>query len=89
MDALPIQESKTNLTKEKVCISKNDGISHACGHDAHTAMLLAEAKILNENKEDLNGNIFYCLVLNTAIFRILVHMSSDPYHVVEIFLRFV
>ena len=45
MDALPIQESKTNLTKEKVCISKNDGISHACGHDAHTAMLLAEAKI--------------------------------------------
>ena len=57
MDALPIQESKTNLTKEKVCISKNDGISHACGHDAHTAMLLAEAKILNENKEDLNGNI--------------------------------
>lgn len=57
MDALPIKESKTNLTKEKVCISKNDGISHACGHDAHTAMLLAEAKILNENKEDLNGNI--------------------------------
>lgn len=57
MDALPIKESKTNLTKEKVCISKNDGVSHACGHDAHTAMLLAEAKILNENKEDLNGNI--------------------------------
>ena len=51
MDALPIQgEQDKTLTKEKVCISKNDGISHACGHDAHTAMLLAEAKILNENK---------------------------------------
>src|SRR5699024_7891877 len=34
-DALPIQE-ETNLPFQ----SKNDGVMHACGHDAHTAYLL-------------------------------------------------
>ena len=41
-----------NLCRDKICVSKNDGVSHACGHDAHTAMLLTEAKILNEHKEN-------------------------------------
>lgn len=40
MDALPIQESDNNLTREKSCKSNVQGISHACGHDAHMAMLL-------------------------------------------------
>ena len=44
------RRARQTSQRKKVCISKNDGISHACGHDAHTAMLLAEAKILNENK---------------------------------------
>lgn len=60
MDALPIQENCKNLSKEKICVSKNPGVSHACGHDAHTAMLLTEAKILNEHKEELNGNVVLC-----------------------------
>ena len=60
MDALPIEENPRNLTKEKVCVSKNKGVSHACGHDAHTAMLLAEAKILNEHRDELNGNVVLC-----------------------------
>lgn len=60
MDALPIDESPKNLKKEKVCVSKNKGVSHACGHDAHTAMLLAEAKILNEHKDELNGTVVLC-----------------------------
>ena len=60
MDALPIDESPKNLKKEKICVSKNKGVSHACGHDAHTAMLLAEAKILNEHKDELNGTIVLC-----------------------------
>lgn len=44
MDALPIQES-TGLA----WASKNTGKMHACGHDGHTAMLLAAAQALADN----------------------------------------
>lgn len=37
--------------------SKNPGLTHACGHDAHTSMLLTAGRILNENKEKLNGTV--------------------------------
>nr|WP_028225424.1 M20 aminoacylase family protein [Paraburkholderia ferrariae] len=43
MDALPIREA-TGLPYA----SRNDGIMHACGHDGHTAMLLAAARCLAE-----------------------------------------
>lgn len=52
MDALPIKE-ETNLPFK----SKKEGYMHACGHDAHTAMLLGVAKILSENKTKLTGNV--------------------------------
>lgn len=52
MDALPIHEENTVSYK-----SQNDGIMHACGHDAHTAMLLGAAKILNTLKSDFEGTI--------------------------------
>lgn len=51
MDALPIQE-KTNLP----FASKTAGLMHACGHDAHTAMLLGAAKYLAANRR-FNGRI--------------------------------
>lgn len=50
IDALPILE--TNDVSYK---SKNEGISHACGHDTHSAMLLTALKALNEVKDELDG----------------------------------
>ncbi|MCI0450426.1 MAG: M20 family metallopeptidase [Chlorobi bacterium] len=52
MDALPIHE-KTGLP----FASKNHGVMHACGHDAHTSMLYGAALILNEIKAELNGSV--------------------------------
>lgn len=52
MDALPIHET-TDLPYRSV----NDGVMHACGHDAHTAMLLGTAFILNELKDEFSGTI--------------------------------
>lgn len=44
IDALPIQEVNTFEHK-----SVNEGISHKCGHDGHTTILLGVAKLLTEN----------------------------------------
>ncbi len=52
IDALPIYE-KTGLP----FTSKNPGKMHACGHDAHSAMLYGAAKILCELKEHLKGKV--------------------------------
>jgi amidohydrolase len=52
IDALPILE-KTGLPFS----SKNPGVMHACGHDAHTSMLYGAALILNELKNELNGSV--------------------------------
>ncbi len=46
MDALPIQE-----TSGKPWSSVHEGVMHACGHDGHSAMLLAAAKYLAERGE--------------------------------------
>lgn len=52
IDALPITE-KTNLTFS----SKKEGKMHACGHDAHTTMLLGAGILLNERKDELSGTV--------------------------------
>ena len=52
IDALPVKE-ETGLP----FASHNEGKMHACGHDNHMAMLLGAAKILNEVKEELSGDV--------------------------------
>lgn len=52
MDALPIQELNDVSYR-----SQNEGVMHACGHDGHTAMLLAAAKVLVKHKVEMKGNI--------------------------------
>ena len=57
IDALPIEETDNNLKGPRVCKSENPGVMHACGHDAHTAMLLTAGKILNQLKEQFTGTV--------------------------------
>ncbi|MBQ3764509.1 MAG: amidohydrolase, partial [Synergistaceae bacterium] len=52
MDALPLNE-ETGLPYA----SQTQGVMHACGHDAHTAILLGAACALSEMKDRLNGNV--------------------------------
>lgn len=52
MDALAIQEEN-----EFEFVSQNPGVMHACGHDAHTAMLLGTAKILVSMKDQIKGEV--------------------------------
>lgn len=51
MDGLPIKE-ETGLA-----FSSTNNCMHACGHDAHTAILLGAAKVLNDNKNKFKGNV--------------------------------
>lgn len=52
IDALPIQDMKTCEFKSKV-----PGKMHACGHDAHTTILMGAAKLLNEHKDEFSGTV--------------------------------
>jgi amidohydrolase len=52
MDALPITE-ETGLAFASI----HDGCMHACGHDAHMAMALGAASVLNRVKGELRGNV--------------------------------
>lgn len=57
MDALPVAESRCNLSGEKAAVSTAEGVSHACGHDAHTAMLLGALELLAARRQEWSGEI--------------------------------
>ncbi len=52
MDALPVHEQNDLDYRSQV-----DGKMHACGHDGHTAILLAVASILSKRRAELKGNV--------------------------------
>jgi amidohydrolase len=52
MDALPIHEQNDVDYR-----SQTPGVMHACGHDAHTAMLLGVARLLNERRDEFPGTV--------------------------------
>jgi amidohydrolase len=60
MDALPVEE-KTGLpfaSKVRTTYLGNDvGVMHACGHDAHVAILMGTAEFLANNRDQLKGNV--------------------------------
>lgn len=52
MDGLPIQEAN-----DVAFASRNPGVMHACGHDGHTSMGLALAKIMARYREEIKGTL--------------------------------
>ena len=62
MDALPVVE-KTGLpyaSKIKTTYMGNEvGVMHACGHDAHVAILMGVAEFFSRNKDQLKGSIMF------------------------------
>ncbi len=55
MDALPVTEGSN-----KEYASKNPGVMHACGHDAHTAILLGLCRVISKVKDEFSGTVKFC-----------------------------
>jgi amidohydrolase len=63
IDALPVKEETDIEFKSKI-----HGLMHACGHDAHAAMLLGAAKILSEMKDEIQGEVKFFFQEGEEIF---------------------
>ena len=87
IDALPIQEAPENLKQPKACVSLVPGVMHACGHDAHMAMLLAAIKILVKIRDQVPGTVYCCFEegeeVKGGVFAIL--KALEKYHIGEVF----
>ncbi|MAP93501.1 MAG: N-acyl-L-amino acid amidohydrolase [Ponticaulis sp.] len=62
MDALPMPEETGLPFASRVTAEYNGStvpVAHACGHDAHTAILLGAASILSEMKSEIAGTILF------------------------------
>jgi len=54
MDALPLEEEG-----DKEYISQNPGVTHACAHDGHMAIIMGAAKILSQMKDRFSGRVVF------------------------------
>jgi amidohydrolase len=62
MDALPVTEETDVPFRSRVTAEYNDqqvGVMHACGHDAHTAMLMGAAEVLASVRDNLPGTVVF------------------------------
>jgi amidohydrolase len=60
MDALPVKEPEGLSFASKVkskYLGREVDVMHACGHDAHTAILMATAEVLSDMKDKLPGTV--------------------------------
>ena len=60
IDALPVTERNDLPFKSEVkttFLNTETGVMHACGHDAHTAILMGVAEILSKNKDKIKGTV--------------------------------
>jgi amidohydrolase len=60
IDALPVTERndlpfKSNIISE--FMGEKVGVMHACGHDAHTAILMGVAEVMSKNKDKIKGTV--------------------------------
>lgn len=55
--AAPTAQPANARTWKKQCMSKNAGVSHACGHDGHIAMLVGAAKVIAGRRGEIRGTV--------------------------------
>src|SRR6185312_10917550 len=55
MDALPVTEEGDAEYR-----SQRPGVMHACGHDAHVAILLSAARALAKRRDEIKGTLVFC-----------------------------
>ena len=82
MDGLPVIEEPENLRGPKACVSEMPGRCHACGHDAHMAMLLGAVKVLMDLRDRLKGTVLCCFEEgeeeNTGVENMLSALEKYP-----------
>jgi len=62
MDALPVEERNDlpfRSTARAMWQGKDTGVMHACGHDAHVAMLLGAAEVLSKVRAEIPGTVVF------------------------------
>ncbi len=86
MDALPIEENPSNGKQPKVSVSAVPGVSHACGHDGHMAMLLTIAHILADCRAEWDGRVIFLFeqaeeAASPSLKNLLAYIREQGWHI--------